>query len=144
MRHERVKITRDGNTVHNRTVAAWEIPILEYLFDPGNVEPTGDYVPGVKFKMRDKESGEVTILDYPPAEYEFQRLVDAYKADPKSGIPHAVSVFGNGRRGITELRKLIDSAKKDDDEALKSLKPAAAKKVRRPAYEPVSDESLLS
>ena len=44
MRHERVKVTRDGNTVHNRAVPPWEIPILEYLFDPGNVEPLDEFV----------------------------------------------------------------------------------------------------
>ena len=35
MRYEKVKVTRDTNTVHNREVPPWEVPILEYLFEEG-------------------------------------------------------------------------------------------------------------
>lgn len=139
MRHERVKITRDGNTVHNRTVPTWEIPVLEFLFDPGNVEPLGEFVEGVTVKDANGDNAE-----YPEAGPELARLTKAYGADPKSGIAHANAVYGNGRRGVTELRKLIDTAKSEDAEARKAKKPAPAKRVKRAAYEPASDESLLS
>ena len=129
MRHERVKVTRDGNTVHNRAVPPWEIPILEFLFDPGNVEPLEEFV---------EVAGE-----YPDAAAEVSRLVKAYGSDPKSGIAHANSVFGNGRKGTTELRKLIEAAEADETAARKTpAKPAAApKRARREHYE---RDSLLS
>ena len=129
MRHERVKITRSENTVHNRTVPPWEIPILEFLFDPGNVEPLEEFV---------EVSGE-----YPEASAEIARLVKAYGSDTKSGIAHANSVYGNGRRGVTELRKLIETAKAEEAAAAKKA-PKVAKRARRPAYEPASDEALMS
>jgi hypothetical protein len=129
MRYERVKITRDGNTVHNRAVPPWEIPILEFLFDPGNVEPLEDFV---------EVEGE-----YPEPAAEISRLVKAYGSDPKSGIAHANSVYGNGRRGVTELRKLIEAAKAEEAAATKKA-PKVAKHVRRAAYEPASDEALMS
>jgi hypothetical protein len=123
MRHERVLIKRSTETTHNRSVLPWEIPVLEYLFDPGNVEPLGEFidVPG----------------EYPSAETELTRLVQAYGSDPKSGIPHANSVFGNGRKGTTELRKLIEAAEADETAARKTpAKPAAApKRTRREHYE---------
>jgi hypothetical protein len=135
MRHERVKVTRDGNTVHNRAVAPWEIPILEFLFDPGNVEPLDEFV-----EVKDRLGNDP---EYPEAGAELARLVKAYGADPKSGIAHANSVFGNGRRGVTELRKLIEAAKAQEAAATKKA-PKVAKRVRRPAYEPASDEALTS
>ena len=135
MRHERVKVTRDGNTVHNRAVPPWEIPILEFLFDPGNVEPLDEFV-----MVKGKNDSDV---EYPDASAELARLVKAYGSDPKSGIAHANSVYGNGRRGITELRKLIDAAKAAEGEAAEKA-PKAAKRQRRAAYEPASDEALMS
>jgi hypothetical protein len=129
MRHERVIIKRSTETVHNRSVPPWEIPVLEYLFDPGNVEPQGEYV---------AVEGE-----YPTAEGELSRLVQAYGSDPKSGIAHANSVFGNGRKGTTELRKLIDAAKAEEIADSKTpTKPAApTKRARREHYE---RDALLS
>jgi len=128
MRHERVMIKRSTETTHNRSVPPWEIPVLEYLFDPGNIEPLGQYI---------EVAGE-----YPTAEAELSRLVQAYGADPKSGIPHASSVFGNGRKGITELRKLIDAAKAEEiADSKKPVKPVVAKRARREHYE---RDSLLS
>jgi hypothetical protein len=135
MRHERVKITRDGNTVHNRAVPPWEIPVLEFLFDPGNVEPLDEYI-----EVKDREGKPAS---YPMASDEMARLVKAYGSDPKSGIAHANSVFGNGRRGVTELNKLIESAKAEEAAAAKKA-PKAAKPSRRAAYEPASDEALMS
>jgi hypothetical protein len=137
MRHERVKVTRDGNTVHNRTVPPWEIPVLEFLFDPGNVEPTGEFV-----EVKGRLEGDK--VEYPDASVELARLVKAYGSDPKSGIATANSVFGNGRRGVTELRKLIDAAKAEETTARQVKAPKPVKQARRAAYEPAVNDSLLS
>lgn len=130
MRYERVKIKRDTNTVHNRAVPPWEIPVLEFLFEAGNIEPLGDF--------------EEVAGEYPEAATELDRMVRAYGADPKSGIAHAHSVFGSGRKGVVELRKLIDAAKAEDAAADKAKKPAPVKRARRAAYEPAVSDSLLS
>jgi hypothetical protein len=103
---------------------------LEFLFEEGNVVPLDEFEP---------VAGE-----YPDAAAELARLAKVYGADTKSGISHANSVFGNGRRGVTELRKLIDAAKAAEAEASEAPKPASSKRTRRQAYEPAADESLLS
>jgi hypothetical protein len=123
MRYERVKVNRDTNTVHNRAVAPWEIPVLEYIFDEGNVTRTGVF---------EEVSGE-----YPEIPKELDRLVRAYGADPKTGIPYANSVFGNAQAGVRSLRKLIEDAKAEDLEAAEEVAPApaATKKRRRAAVE---------
>lgn len=130
MRYERVKVKRDTNTVHNQPVAPWEIPVLEFLFEAGNIEPLDEFVH--------------TAHDYPDATKELERLSEVYGKDPKSGIPYAFSVFGSGRKGVRELQKLIDDAQAADKSAGPEVTPAAAvskKRGRRPAYE---NESLLS
>jgi hypothetical protein len=106
MRYERVKVQRDTNTVHNRAMAPWEIPVLEFLFDNGNVERLG------VFEEVDKP--------YPEAVVELDRLVRAYGSDPKSGVPYANAVYGNARAGVRSLQKLIDDAKAEDTELLMS------------------------
>lgn len=127
MRYERVKVKRDELTVHNRAFASWEIPIIEFLFDDGNVERLGVFeeVPG----------------EYPTAAKELDRLVRCYGADPKSGVPYANSVYGNARAGERSLAKLIEDAKIEDKAAAneKAPIPAPAKKRGRQ-----SAESLLS
>lgn len=114
MRQERVKITRDTNTVHNRAVSQWEIPLLEELFGEGNVEPLG---------LFDKVAGE-----YPDAKVELDRLVRAYGSDPQSGVAHANSVYGNGRTGIKMLQKLIDDAQSEEKADARKAVPAPARK----------------
>ena len=86
MRYERVKVKRDTNTVHNRAAPPWEIPVLEFIFEGGNVEPLGVF--------------EEVAGEYPNAAQELDRLVKCYGSDPKSGEPYANSVFGNGRAGV--------------------------------------------
>jgi hypothetical protein len=125
MRYQRVKVKRDTNTVHNRAVPPWEIPMLEFLFDEGNVEPLGVF--------------EEVVGEYPEAPRELDRLVRAYGADPKSGIPHANSVYGNARAGVRSLQKLIDDAKAEDDAAAPT--PASPRKRGRVAR---AAESLLN
>jgi hypothetical protein len=127
MRYERVKVKRDTNTVHNRAVAPWEIPVLEFLFEDGNIE---------RLEVFEEVAGE-----YPEATVELDRLVRAYGSDPKSGVPYANSVYGNARAGVRSLQKLIDDAKEDDLEAAKQVPaPVQAKRSRRAA----AAESLLS
>jgi len=41
-----------------------------------------------------------------------------YGSDPKSGVPHANSVYGNARAGIRTLQKMIDDAKAEDRDSL--------------------------
>jgi hypothetical protein len=131
MRYERVKVKRDTNTVHNRAVPPWEIPILEFLFDDGNIE---------RLEIFEEVAGE-----YPTPAKELDRLVRCYGADPKSGVPYANSVYGNARAGERSLAKLIDEAKAEDSAATeKTPIPAAVSKRRgRPAKADAA-ESLLS
>lgn len=106
LRHERIKVKRDNNTVHNLTVAPWEIPIIEFLFDEGNVEKTGEFV-----ALNDR--------DYPDPGQEFVRLQKAYGADVKTNVPHAVTIYGAQRAGVRAVAKAIDAAREDDEEAAK-------------------------
>src|ERR1700675_1384677 len=126
MRYERVKVKRDTNTVHNRAVAPWEIPVLEFLFEDGNIE---------RLDVFEEVAGE-----YPDAAKELDRLVRCYGSDPKSGVPYANSVYGNARAGIRSLEKLIDDAKVEDKAAATEKAPVA--KRGRPAK--VEADSLLS
>jgi hypothetical protein len=109
-------IKRDTNTVHNRAVAPWEIPILEFLFEDGNIERTGVF--------------EEVAGEYPAAAKELDRLVRCYGADPKSGVPYANAVYGNARAGERSLTKLIDDAKVEDEAAVQEQKPAPVKRGR--------------
>jgi hypothetical protein len=117
MRYERVKVKRDTNTVHNRAVATWEIPVLEFIFEDGNIEPLGVF---------EEVKGE-----YPDALKELDRLVRCYGADPKSGEPYANSVYGNGRAGVRALQKLIDDSKAEDEAAALEKAPTPAPKSKR-------------
>jgi hypothetical protein len=129
LRYERVKIIRDSNTVHSREVPPWEIPLLEFLFAEGNIVPTGEFVVPTQ--------GKLINHDYPSGKTELSRLVEAYKSDPKSGVPYAISVYGNGLTGERMLQKLIDEAKSEDKAAAKQKAPAPVltRKRGRPALE---------
>jgi hypothetical protein len=100
MRYERVKITRDTNTIHNRAVPPWEIPILEFVFGEGNVVPLGVY----------EDSGR----EYPEAANEHQRLKAKYGVDKETNTDFVAMVYGNSRIGIREIGKAIETAKRDD------------------------------
>jgi hypothetical protein len=93
MRHVQIILRRDTNTVPMLTVPEWEVPILEFRYDPENIERTGEVV------LIDRE--------YPSAEFEFDRLVRAYGSDAKSGVPHAAAVFGQGSIGIKTLKRIM-------------------------------------
>ena len=125
MRYVRVKVKRDTNTVHNSLVSPWEVPILEYMFEDGNVEVLDEY------ESNDRE--------YPDAGAEFGRLIKSYGGDPKSGIPFAVSAFGDGRTGVKTLAASIDEAAKAD-KAAGSPKPS---KIKRSAPTALKADPLL-
>lgn len=117
MRYVNVKVRRDTQSAIQSTVSPWEVPILEYIFEQGNIE-MGD--------------GADSEREYPDAGAEFARLVKVYGGDSKSGIPHAVSVFGEGSRGVSALRDAIAEAQEDDAKA-KRPSPAATRKGARKA-----------
>jgi hypothetical protein len=112
MLYERVKITRDPHTVYNRSVLPWEIAILEFTFEEGNVQRTGDF--------------ERTDAPYPEPHVEFQRLVQAYGSDPQNGTPYAASVFGQASAGVNALRRAIAEVKAEDA----ATKPKVASRQR--------------
>lgn len=128
MRYERVKVKRDLNTVHNHAVAPWEIPVLEVIFEDGNVEPLDEFV----------ESGR----EYPDAQREFERLVKAYGSDPQSGVPYAAITFGNASAGVRALRKLIDDAKAADAVAAQEKAPVPAPVSKRSRTAKAADSLL--
>lgn len=113
MLYERVKVTRDTNTVYSPLVAPWEIAILEFTFEPGNVVRT--------------EKFERTDGPYPEPTSELNRLCTVYGSDPQSGVPYAIQVYGNGSVGVNALRREIAEAKTRDE----ATAPAVAKKQRR-------------
>lgn len=129
MRYERLKITRDTHTVHNRAVPAWEAPILEYVFEEGNVKHT--------------EVFDEVERDYPDAAMEFSALSTRYGIDKESKLPFAALVYGNAGLGVRALRKAIEQAKADDEEAKRAASPAPAKRSRKGTASAVAD-SLLS
>jgi hypothetical protein len=141
MRHEVVKVKRDNNTVHSLTVAPWEVPVLEYLFGEGNVEPQGQFV-------------DAPGRDYPDARDEMGRLQKAYGADVKTDVPHVVSVYGTARVGVKALAKAIDAARGEEDEegqAPSGTTGARVTKRRKPAIpqrtvapRPHASDSLLA
>lgn len=120
MLYERVKITRDPHTVYNRSVFPWEIAILEFTFEEGNVQRIG----GV----------ERTDAPYPEPAEEFNRLVLAYGSDPQTGVPYAASVYGQASQGVNALRRAIAEAKAEDE----ATRPRVASKQRKRKAPPAS------
>jgi len=104
---------RDTLTVHNMTVAPWEIPVIEYVFEEGNVTRSGEFV-------------DVPDRDYPDPTQEYMRLTRVYGSENETGIPHAVSVFGSARNGVRALTKAINEAREADEEAEADAPPKVA------------------
>lgn len=131
MRYVDVKITRDIQTVYNRAVPEWEIPVLEYIFDSGNVErlPTTQKI--------DRE--------YPNPAEEFDRLSRAYGSDPKTDIPHVASVYGNAGAGVRALMKVIEEAKVFEVELdAEAAAPPVPKPAPRTPRRRAETDSLLA
>jgi hypothetical protein len=103
MRYQKVKVKRDTQTVHNNLVAPWEIPILEFMFENGNVEVL--------------EQFEESERDYPDPNAEFHRLETVYGRDPETQIHNVASVYGNSRQGARALGRAIDEAREDAEAA---------------------------
>jgi hypothetical protein len=129
MRHYEVKIKRDTQTTYVVQVPEWEIPLLEYVFEQGNI----DRLEGVvKF---DRE--------YPSADYEFDRLARAYGKDPQTGETYVSKVYGNAGIGIRALKKLmIDERTAEDSEPVHVAKVAQPKRQRQAA--PSAGDPLLA
>lgn len=94
MRFINVTVTRDTNHSTANSYAPWELPLLEYLYDTGNIEVTGEFV------VADRELPEVND--------EFARLASRYGKNNETGVPHVEEVFGRGQQGIRALAVLID------------------------------------
>lgn len=122
MRYETVKVKRDSNTTNHLSVGSWELPILDYLYDEGNVIRTGEFV-------------DLAGRDYPDPAQELERLKKVYGADPETKELHAVAVFGVGRTGVKAIAAAIDEAREAEAAA---AKPKARKRraavERRPGY----------
>jgi hypothetical protein len=114
MRNVRVKITRDQNTVYNRAVPAWEIPLLEFIFEPENVQSLEEF--------------EKDLREVPSPGMEYDRLMRCYGSDPQSGIPHVASVYGNGQNGIRALAKVMKDAVENDSDAEPAPTPVRKRK----------------
>lgn len=114
MRYERVKVTRDTNTVYNRSVLPWEVSILEFTFGEGNVH-------------RLDEQFETNDLPYPKPADEFQRLASAYGSDQQSGVAYVASVYGQASAGVNHLRRAMEEARQAEEDA----KPKASSKTRK-------------
>ena len=123
MRHIRIKIKRDTNTIHNRSVPEWEIPILAFLFDDGNIE--------------NLETFEPVAGDYPEPNSEYERLRMAYGFDPQSGIPYVASVYGQAQAGVRALNKAMVQAREEEE----ATRP---KQKRAPRQHVASGAELLS
>ena len=117
MRYVQLKVVRDTNTVYPRAVPEWEVAVLEFIFEDGNVQRTGSFE-------------KVTHSDYPDAGAEFDRLTRAYGADPQSGVPYVASVYGNAQAGIRALAKAIEAAKAEEAGGVEDSKPAPRGKRR--------------
>lgn len=101
---EFVKIVRDVNLAPSRSVPAWEIPVMEVVFDGGNVQPQGEY--------------ERVDRPYPEASYEFNRLAKRYGSDPKTEVPYVMIAYGTAQIGVRALAAAIAEAKALEDKAI--------------------------
>lgn len=114
MRYEHVKITKDTNTIYNRAVPSWEVPILEFVFGEGNVVPLGTF--------------DKAPIDYPTAAEEHQRLSLKYGIDRETKTDFVAVVYGPPRAAIREIGKAMEAAKQEElaaNRAKRRAKPAA-------------------
>lgn len=112
MQYVRVKVRRSEYVTHNTLVRPWEVPILELLFEQGNVV---------------KEGVEYNDDPYPEAAEELARLRAAYGINEDTGIPEAMTVYGDGPRGVKALAEVIEDVKKVE---AAERRPAAASRKR--------------
>lgn len=124
MQFIRVKVRRSEYVTHNSLVRPWEVPILELLFEQGNVV---------------KEGVEYTDEPYPEPAVELARLRTAYGTNEDTGIPEAVTVYGDGPRGVKALAEVIEDVKRTEEA---ERKPAAAS--RKPRAQRAAADPLMA
>lgn len=136
MRYQRVEVKRDTNTTYVRDVPEWEVPILEFIFEEGNVKPTEKFIDvTAQYAGKTARVGEENVATRDAAGYpvqaavEFDRLVRAYGADSQSGVPYVASVYGQASAGVRALGRAIQDAKAAEAEAAPKA-AGRAKKVR--------------
>lgn len=128
MRYVRVKVRRDTQTTNSSLVPPWEVPILESMFEEGNVE-TLDF--------------ESSANPYPSdVAEEFGRLAKAYGEDPDTGVAHVANVFGSAGRGVKALAEAINEAR-EAEEAATPRKATSAKRGRPAKAVSASDPMLV-
>lgn len=106
MRHERVKIRRDDFTVHNKAVPPWEVPVLEFVFGEGIVEPLNEF--------------EELRREYPDSSIEFERLEKRYGMVPGTDMPFVAQVYGQKTLGRKALERAIREAEAADKLAIEN------------------------
>lgn len=97
MRFQTAKVIRDTNHSVSTAFAPWELPILEYLYEAGNVQ--------IQSELEVNDAGR----ELPEAGDEFARLVGRYGRNTDTGVSHAEEVFGRGNQGVKALAALIDN-----------------------------------
>jgi hypothetical protein len=130
MRYEKITIKRDTQTTHNKSVPPWEVPVIEFIFDGGNVTRLGGF--------------DTVDREYPDPRAEYERLNTVYGSDPETKTPIVAEVFGQAGAGIRELKKLIDAAKAEDEEVVKAHKPRASAKSRAARIAEIAADPLCS
>ena len=125
MKYYQVKITRDLTLAFTQEVGKWEIPLLELMNGPENVEV----------------EGEIDVRrDYPDAPSEYERLLRRYKnRDEQSRLtaPPVELVYGVGSRGVAELAKVIA-----DERRAHPYKPSAPKAAKQSKASGSSDAEV--
>lgn len=115
IKHHVVDVRRDELLTVQRTVPAWELPLLQAVHGAENVA----------------EVGAMTLeRDVPHAGDEYQRLETRYgkskRDDNSDGPPYISLVYGESVGGVRALHGAIQSAAEDSDEAAAPANPAVA------------------
>lgn len=111
MRFVSVRVDRSEHHKPVIDIGEWEIPMLQYEYQPEKVE-----VLEVKVDTR----------PYPEAQDEYARLSSRYGEDVESGQPKVAIVFGQGMMGITALARLIEETQRREGEAIAEAAQAQA------------------
>jgi len=94
MRFVTLKIVRDTNHSHSGEYAPWEVPILEVIHEPGNVQELDSVV--------------YPARDLPELNEEWNRLGTRYGKDAESGVFYRDTAYGSGRVGMAALEAAIE------------------------------------
>lgn len=94
MRFVTAEVKRDTNHSHSADYAPWEIPILQFIHEEGNVLVTGETV------VADRELPDPTD--------EMARLVTRYGKSEGGKTPIVLEVYGAGQAGFAALTAAIE------------------------------------